>query len=239
MFERYNEKARRTIFFARHAASRFGGPAIECEHLLIALIREEPPMFQLLQGLDVSALQEDLEQTCELRGKGQEKHPESEDLPLSTDAQRVLADAATEAEELKDRYIGPEHLLLGLMNQSSGAARLFTGHEGPKNQVRAQIVAMLAEAARRAGGTQSAPTHTHGCLEFVDAASDRRLALFDIDEVAYVPRVGEVVQVSDGDDTPWRVVEVWSDLRGYKRQAKHNEEFVAVRVRLERRRPGK
>ena len=39
MFERYTEKARRVIFFARYEASQFGAPAIEPEHLLLGLIQ--------------------------------------------------------------------------------------------------------------------------------------------------------------------------------------------------------
>ena len=41
MFERYTEKARRTIFFGRYEASQFGSPYIESEHLLIGLLRED------------------------------------------------------------------------------------------------------------------------------------------------------------------------------------------------------
>ena len=41
MFERYTEKARRTIFFARYEASQFGCSHIETEHLLLGVLREE------------------------------------------------------------------------------------------------------------------------------------------------------------------------------------------------------
>ena len=41
MFERYTEKARRVIFFARYEASQFGSPLIESEHLLLGLLRED------------------------------------------------------------------------------------------------------------------------------------------------------------------------------------------------------
>jgi ATP-dependent Clp protease ATP-binding subunit ClpC len=41
MFERYTEKARRVIFFARYEASQYGSPYIETEHLLLGLIRED------------------------------------------------------------------------------------------------------------------------------------------------------------------------------------------------------
>ena len=41
MFERYIEKARRTIFFARYEASQFGSLYIETEYLLLGLLREK------------------------------------------------------------------------------------------------------------------------------------------------------------------------------------------------------
>src|SRR5258708_10045201 len=41
MFERYTEKARRVIFFARYEASQFGSPYINSEHLLLGLLRED------------------------------------------------------------------------------------------------------------------------------------------------------------------------------------------------------
>jgi hypothetical protein len=41
MFERYTEKARRTIFFARYEASQYGSSTIASEHLLLGLLRED------------------------------------------------------------------------------------------------------------------------------------------------------------------------------------------------------
>jgi len=41
MFERYTEKARRVIFFARYEASQYGSPYIETEQLLLGLLRED------------------------------------------------------------------------------------------------------------------------------------------------------------------------------------------------------
>ena len=42
VFERYTEKARRVVFFARYEASQYGSPYIATEHLLLGLIREAP-----------------------------------------------------------------------------------------------------------------------------------------------------------------------------------------------------
>ena len=40
MFEKYNEKARRALFFARYEASKLGSRVIESEHILLGVLRE-------------------------------------------------------------------------------------------------------------------------------------------------------------------------------------------------------
>jgi ATP-dependent Clp protease ATP-binding subunit ClpC len=50
MFERYTEKARRVIFFARYEASQYGSPYIETEHLLLGLLREDRALAKRFLG---------------------------------------------------------------------------------------------------------------------------------------------------------------------------------------------
>jgi predicted enzyme related to lactoylglutathione lyase len=45
MFERYTEKARRVIFFARYEASQFGSPQIQAEYILLGLMREDKALL--------------------------------------------------------------------------------------------------------------------------------------------------------------------------------------------------
>ena len=52
MFERYTEKARRTVFFARYEASQFGSPVIDTEHLLLGLLREDKTVYRWLPKMD-------------------------------------------------------------------------------------------------------------------------------------------------------------------------------------------
>ena len=57
MFERYNERARRTIFFARYEASSLGSSYIETEHILLGLVRESRWLFgKVLPDLDCDAI---------------------------------------------------------------------------------------------------------------------------------------------------------------------------------------
>jgi len=115
MFERYTEKARRVIFFARYEASQFGSPYIETEHLLLGLLREDKALTNrfLRQHSSVESIRKQIEGHTTIR----EKVSTSVDLPLSNECKRVLAFAAEEAERLSHKHIGTEHLLLGLLRE--------------------------------------------------------------------------------------------------------------------------
>ncbi|MCX6630409.1 MAG: AAA family ATPase, partial [Candidatus Solibacter sp.] len=115
MFERYTEKARRVIFFARYEASQFGSPYIETEHLLLGLLREDKALANrfLRSHAAVESIRKQIEGHTTIR----EKVSTSVDLPLSHECKRVLAYGAEEAERLGHKHIGTEHLLLGLLRE--------------------------------------------------------------------------------------------------------------------------
>jgi ATP-dependent Clp protease ATP-binding subunit ClpC len=117
MFERYTEKARRVIFFARYEASTFGSPYIESEHLLLGLLREDKTLANrfLKSQAAVDGIRRQIEET---RPRG-EKIRTSVDLPLSHECKRVLAFAAEEAKQLVHKHIGTAHLLAGLMREEA------------------------------------------------------------------------------------------------------------------------
>ena len=115
MFERYTERARRVIFFARYEASQFGSPYIETEHLLLGLLREDKALTNRFLRSHGSV--ESIRKQIEGRTAICEKVSTSVDLPLSQESKRVLAYAAEEAERLAHKHIGTEHLLLGLLRE--------------------------------------------------------------------------------------------------------------------------
>src|ERR1700749_1666521 len=89
MFERYTEKARRVIFFARYEASQFGSPYIETEHLLLGLLREDKALAN--RFLRSHAAIESIRKQIEAHTTIREKVSTSVDLPLSHECKRVLA----------------------------------------------------------------------------------------------------------------------------------------------------
>ena len=99
MFEKYTEKARRVIFFARYEASQFGSPYIETEHLLLGLIREDKNLtnrFFPKANASIDSIRKEIEGRTLIR----EKVSTSVDLPFSDECKRVLNAAAEESERL-------------------------------------------------------------------------------------------------------------------------------------------
>jgi ATP-dependent Clp protease ATP-binding subunit ClpC len=125
MFERYTEQARRTIFFTRHEANQYGSPYVTIEHLLLALLRADKKLFEILLPESKHAKRLEKELRTELEKQVPERISTSVDLPLGNQSKRALAYAAEEAERLSDRHIGTEHLLLGLLREPSLAAEIL------------------------------------------------------------------------------------------------------------------
>jgi len=145
MFEKYTEKARRVIFFARYEASQFGSPYIEAEHLLLGLLREDKALtnrFLRAHGAG-EAIRKQIDDHTIVR----EKVSTSVDLPVSEEAKRVLVHAGEEAERLSHRHIGTEHLLLGLLREEgSFAAQILNEHGVRLSAIREELARTLQEA---------------------------------------------------------------------------------------------
>ena len=117
MFERYTQKARRVIFFARYEASQFGSPYIETEHLLLGLLRED---LYLREHTSVAAIREEIET------KLPKKSPITVEPELSEECKGVLRYANKEAEGSKQ--IETEHMLLGLLSEKSFVSEILWNH---------------------------------------------------------------------------------------------------------------
>jgi ATP-dependent Clp protease ATP-binding subunit ClpC len=144
MFERYTEKARRVIFFARYEASQFGSPYIETEHLLLGLLREDKALANrfLRSHAAVESIRKQIEGHTTIR----EKVSTSVDLPLSNECKRVLAYGAEEAERLNHKHIGTEHLLLGLLREEKCFAAEILHERGLRlSTIREELVRSQSE----------------------------------------------------------------------------------------------
>ncbi len=145
MFERYTERARRVLFFARYEASQLGSISIETEHLLLGLIREGKGLTSRIfarSHLSLEGIRKDIEGRTVFR----EKVSTSVEIPFSGETKRVLQYAAEEADRLLHNYIGTEHLLLGILREERSVAATILNEKGMRlNTVREDIVQLLNE----------------------------------------------------------------------------------------------
>ena len=145
MFERYTERARRVIFFARYEASQLGSRTIETEHLLLGLIRENNGLTGKLlvrASIESDSIRGEIQTRTEVR----EKISTSVEIPLSVESKRVLAYAAEEAEKMLHKYIGTEHILLGLLREKKSLASRILVERGMRlSTAREDLLFLLKE----------------------------------------------------------------------------------------------
>ncbi len=190
MFERYTEKARRSIFFARYEASQFGSPYIETEHLLLGLLRED---HALAHRFLRSHAAESIRTQIDGHSTRREKLPTSVDLPLTHECKRVLAFWAEEPERLNHMHIGTDHLLLGLLREEACFAAQLVGQQGLTLQsIREFVQQSETLDAQRGSGSFArleqwlAEVEAHGGIRTArqKGASNRRVhvAIYAVDE---------------------------------------------------------
>ncbi|MFQ5525392.1 MAG: ATP-dependent Clp protease ATP-binding subunit [Thermoanaerobaculia bacterium] len=145
MFEKYNEKARRALFFARYEASKLGSRVIESEHILLGILREgEESVGELFQRFQV--LGDDLRREIEGERVFVERISSTAELPLSEESKKILAYASHEAESMLHSTVGSEHLLIGILRvERCVAMKLLSRHGLELEKVRAEVVAIAKE----------------------------------------------------------------------------------------------
>lgn len=144
MFERYTERARRALFFARYELSQLGGDTIVTEHILLALLRDANGLVgRVFAEWNISL--SDLRRQLEARAPHGDRLRTSVEVPFSQATKRVLNFAAEEADRLLQKDIECQHLLLGLLRENdSFAATTLTGYGMSVDAVRAYIAAQAA-----------------------------------------------------------------------------------------------
>jgi hypothetical protein len=128
MFEHFSENARRVIFFAKYEAANMASPYVEPEHLLLGLLRQDKPLAcVLLHSLD------SIREKIKARPSANAKHSPGDDVPLTLESKRVLANAAMVAENRSER-VDTAHILVGLLREEkSFAAELLREGLGNSN----------------------------------------------------------------------------------------------------------
>jgi len=143
MFERFTDRARRSVVFAQQEARMLNHDYIGTEHILLGLIHEgDGVAARALAFLDIS-LESVRIQVEEIIGRGQAVP--AGHIPFTPKAKKVLELALREALQLGHNYIGTEHILLGLIREGEGvAAQVLEELGADLNRVRQTVIHLLS-----------------------------------------------------------------------------------------------
>ncbi len=121
MQERFTERVRRVIAFARQEAIRMHNDYIGTEHILLGLIKEgEGVAAAVLINLGINL--DELRRAVENAINFGTKTLVLGEIPLNQEARSALNWAVDEARRMNHSYIGTEHILLGLIREERSIA---------------------------------------------------------------------------------------------------------------------
>lgn len=233
MFERYTERARRTVFFARYEAAELGAQEIDTEHLLLGLIRGSHHLLRYFPMADnLDTVRNDVLALAPSREVNA-----AADIPLAMSAKRALTYAMEEADSLGHPNIGTEHLFLGLLREPDSAAGKVCMKYGAELSKARQLLLSSDGAVFKpmAHAALVRPQEALGCIAFIEANSGERVGIMGLNSQSKVPREGEFVILDDYRGTPkkYRVVEV---VYHFNRQPAHAmasaHELASITVRV-------
>ena len=143
-FDKFTVRARNVLQLAQEEAQRLNHSYIGTEHLLLGLVREgEGVAAKVLSnmGVELKKVRDSIEFIV---GRG--------DFPggsrgLTPRAKRVIELSVDEARRLQHRYIGTEHLLLGLVREGEGVASGVLVSLGVSlDSVRSQVLQLVEQS---------------------------------------------------------------------------------------------
>src|SRR5919199_2076746 len=142
MFERFTEEARRVIVLAQEEARKLSHSYIGTEHLLLGVARtRQGAAAEILAhcGLSADAIRM---RVLDIVGVGEDAP--SGQIPFTPRAKHAFEFAAGISFERHQR-VGPEHLLLGVLQRESVALRAIAD-AGAEPKLLAEIRAVLGRA---------------------------------------------------------------------------------------------
>jgi uncharacterized protein (TIGR03435 family) len=171
VLERFSEKARRALMFARYEAQQLGDRSIAGEHLLLALLREpEIDAVVATRNVNLAAVRDEIE-----GAHRQQADSDPDDEGLGEEARRILQLAGEEADASAERLVDVRHILFAILRDGrSLAASILTTHgitldaahsESRRPFVRREPGVYIAPSAQRPNGARETGTDEAWALE--------------------------------------------------------------------------
>ncbi len=149
MFERFNPEARAVIVGAQEQARLLEQNYIGTEHLLLGLLAG-PAATVPATVLRANEITHSRVQALVLEIVGRGTGAAAGHIPFTPRSKKVLEMSLREALKLRHKFIGPEHILLGVMREGEGLAVQILGKLGADlADLRKQVLAQAPPPGRR------------------------------------------------------------------------------------------
>jgi len=117
-FAKFTERAQRALLASQKEARAMGRNYIGTEHLLLGILHDPGTAEAALKGITLEDARAEV-----IALVGQENQlDENRNMAYTPRTKKVLELSAKEARDLKQNYVGTEHLLLSLMREREGVA---------------------------------------------------------------------------------------------------------------------
>jgi ATP-dependent Clp protease ATP-binding subunit ClpC len=145
VFERFTDRARKSVVLAQEEARMLRHSWIGTEHLLLGLLHEGGGVgARALEQMGLS-LEEVRREVTAVVGPGPGVEGPVAHIPFTPRAKKVMELSLREAIGMGHNYIGTEHLLLALMREGEGIAAQVLQKRGlDLGRVRATVVELLS-----------------------------------------------------------------------------------------------
>ena len=173
----YSQKAKSAVRNARELATSMQHPEINCEHLLLSILRQEDGAVKsILNHLEKSSGY--IESLIDDKlAKVQKRYDLAGKAAASPSFQSVLIRAAEEQKRLSDGLLEPEHLLLALLDEGSALdAELKNKIDLRKNEIyQAMSELRVLEHITTPEAEKEVPTTISYCLDLTELAKSGEL----------------------------------------------------------------
>jgi ATP-dependent Clp protease ATP-binding subunit ClpC len=121
-YENYTEKGQKILMDVQDILSRYRSNQLSTEALLLSIIEDNDNIaVDILKksGVDLKKLQSSLSKEVSRYGSA---YGSGNQIYITPDSRHVISTAQSEAERMQDKKIGTEHLLLGIIKETSSEA---------------------------------------------------------------------------------------------------------------------
>ncbi len=117
-FAKFTERGQRALQSAQREAAQLGRTYVGTEHLLLGVLHDPGAAQSVLKGITLESARKEV---LQLLGRGEDDSP-VKTMIYSPRTKKVIEQSVREAQELNQKFVSVEHMLLALMREREGVA---------------------------------------------------------------------------------------------------------------------